>query len=171
MHCLHRLHSKTSPIGSAALGTVRAPHPNPAPDRAIGVGVLSRLPFTTLDPGRRSRTNCESFSKATGTPTRYRHRKTGAAGKTRAARAGPVGPVPAASPRPYPARRSAYVGRVPSEYFRGAAGAGLDHQHRQHPRAPVGTSSAEIPAVSCSCACALASPWPWAWGSMHRPRR
>src|SRR6476619_572552 len=31
MHVCTALPSKTSPIGSAALGTVRAPHPNPAP--------------------------------------------------------------------------------------------------------------------------------------------
>jgi len=45
------LRSKTSPIG---------------PDRPIRVGVLSRLPFTKLDPGRRSRTKCESFSNVGG---------------------------------------------------------------------------------------------------------
>src|SRR6185312_372933 len=69
MHVCTALRSKTSPIG---------------PDRPIRVGVLSRLPFTKLDPGRRSRTKCESFSKATGTPTRYRPWKSGAAGKSRA---------------------------------------------------------------------------------------
>ena len=30
MHVCTALHSKTSPIGSAGLGTVRPPHPNPA---------------------------------------------------------------------------------------------------------------------------------------------
>ena len=35
-------------------GHCQAAAPEPGTDRTIRVGVLSRLPFTTLDPGRRS---------------------------------------------------------------------------------------------------------------------
>jgi len=98
MHVCTALRSKTSPIG---------------PDRPIRVGVLSRLPFTKLDQGRRSRTKCESFSKATGTPTRYRpwkKRRRSEDPRTRAGRWSSASSVAST----VPSARGAYVGRVPS---------------------------------------------------------
>ena len=50
MHVCTALHSKTLPIGSAALGTVRPPHPNPAPTAPSRRGAVSAA-VTTLDRG------------------------------------------------------------------------------------------------------------------------
>ena len=71
MHVCTALHSKTSPIGSAALGTVKPAHPNPAPTAPSASGCWSRLPFTTLDPVAPFPDKLRAI-KATGAPTRYR---------------------------------------------------------------------------------------------------
>ena len=50
MHVCTALRSKTSPIGCGGTRHRQGAAPEPGSDRTIRVGVLSRLPFTTLDP-------------------------------------------------------------------------------------------------------------------------
>ena len=54
MHVCTALRSKTSPIRCGGTRHRQGAAPEPGSDRTIRVGVLSRLPSTTLDPGRRS---------------------------------------------------------------------------------------------------------------------
>ena len=72
MHVCTALHSKTSPIGSAALGTVKPAHPNPAPSKtnSKGLAAISNVAEDlTVNPARSSAATTAESATLSGGPS------------------------------------------------------------------------------------------------------